>query len=281
MVIKQKERGKSMIRPMLLQSANEPFDSDEYIYEPKYDGIRLLIENTSSPMAYSRHLNDVTTKFPELLPIPYGVLLDGEVVQPDIKRLDNFEDLMSRFALSKTESVHTASLVKPVTLIAFDILKYEGKTLYSTPLMERKAILDKVIKDINNPQIIKTMYGENAGHSLFEVIKEHSLEGIVAKKKRSLYRPATRSYDWLKIINWTRTEGYIAKVKFNPLTLIIENEMNAYLGAIELGITKIHREAIIAHFNLYPTKRIPCIVKSRGLTSKGKLRLAILDQIFL
>jgi len=88
------------VSPMLLQRANEPFDDDSYITELKLDGIRLLLSKFDNKIKlYTRHNNEVTNKFPELisLDIPDGTILDGEIIVTDQEGKPDFEAMLSRF----------------------------------------------------------------------------------------------------------------------------------------------------------------------------------------
>lgn len=71
---------------MLLQTIDHPFDDDSFITELKLDGIRLIFTKINNKVKlYTRHNNEVTARFPELLTIdiPNGTVLDGEIIVTD------------------------------------------------------------------------------------------------------------------------------------------------------------------------------------------------------
>ena len=85
---------------MLLHKIDHPFDDDEYITELKLDGIRLILSKFNNTIKlYTRHNNEVTSKFPELLQlnIPDGTVLDGEIIVTDTHGKPDFESMMERF----------------------------------------------------------------------------------------------------------------------------------------------------------------------------------------
>jgi DNA ligase 1 len=88
------------ISPMLLQKVDQPFDNDEYLTELKLDGIRLIFSKINNrARLYTRHNNEVTSKFPELLNIviPNGTVLDGEIIFTNPVGKPDFEAMMARF----------------------------------------------------------------------------------------------------------------------------------------------------------------------------------------
>lgn len=97
------------VSPMLLHKAdnNEPFNSNLHLTELKLDGIRLLVDTQDGVRLYTRHNNEVTGKFPELvdnIPIESGTTLDGELIVTDSEGKPSFESVMERF---KSKRINT------------------------------------------------------------------------------------------------------------------------------------------------------------------------------
>ncbi|GAB6989907.1 hypothetical protein JCM16418A_19570 [Paenibacillus pini] len=126
------------ISPMLLQYAenNLPFDSESTRCELKFDGIRLLVSKMDRIRLYTRHNNEVTSLFPELLDIDLsaGTVLDGEVILTVDQGKPDFEEMMIRYK-SKRDKIK-------VTFVAFDIIKYKGIDVTGLPLHKRKDLLE-------------------------------------------------------------------------------------------------------------------------------------------
>ena len=135
--------------------------------------------------------------------------------------------------------------------MCFDIL-YEGKDLNELTLLERKQILSKY-KD--NDHFNKTFFIEEKGVNLFKEIKKLNLEGIVAKKKDSIYEIGVRTYNWLKIKNIKQKEFYIGGYTIN------KNNLSLYLG--ELDNNKLNYVGKVALAKKY--KLSQDILKSKKL----------------
>jgi bifunctional non-homologous end joining protein LigD len=188
--------------PMLCHTAEAPFSSDDWIYELKYDGFRLIAFGGAGDAALRyRSGQDPTNRYPELtsavraLPIP-GLVLDGEVVVLDGEGKPDFHKLAERAQLHKTSEVQRAAMAAPVAYVVFDLLGAAGYDLRGFPLLVRKELLRRIL-----PGVGPLRYGdhvEGRGEALLEQVVARGLEGVVAKKKDAPYR-STRSKDWLKM----------------------------------------------------------------------------------
>ncbi|WP_078543093.1 ATP-dependent DNA ligase [Litchfieldia alkalitelluris] len=260
------------VSPMLLHKSDEPFESNVYFTELKFDGIRLLLSKFDNKVRlYTRHNNDVTSLFKELhdINIPNGTVLDGELIVPGVKGKPEFELMMERFSSNKSNHF--------IQYVVFDIIKYNSQDLTFTPLYERKQILDEVISD--SKHVVKSQYIEGNGVAYFDLIKQQGLEGIVLKNKNSKYQTNKRSHDWLKVINYQYKDVYITGLKKAEFGAVLSFEDGRYLGIMEFmpleSRKRLHSmKKIIGetekYINIEPVK---CNVKYRNLTSKGLLRI--------
>jgi bifunctional non-homologous end joining protein LigD/DNA ligase-1 len=194
--------------PMLLSEVSKPFDSEDYIYELKYDGMRCLIFVSSSYFRImNRHFKDITYLFPELRDIQknisHKVIFDGEIICV-VGGKPSFSKLQERIHLKNKSKINYQSLTNPVVFMAFDII-YDDKNLVDKPLLERKKILEGYE---DNNLFVKSFFLEKEGIKLFKNVKKLKLEGIVAKKKDSKYYINTRSDEWVKIKNF-REEDFL------------------------------------------------------------------------
>lgn len=124
------------IFPMLLETAAGPFSHSGFIFEPKVDGHRLIYSQQSGDVRlYTRHNNDCTRQYPELLlPFDSDIILDGEVACTDPETgLNDFEAVMSRFSTRQHSKVQQFPKTLPATFAIFDILQYKGQTCVSSP----------------------------------------------------------------------------------------------------------------------------------------------------
>lgn len=169
--------------PMLIGRSEEAFDSEDYLYEIKWDGTRCLAycsDHTELINKRDKLLND---QFPELLNLhrclPKSAVLDGEIVvfhegKPDFYALQRREMLRSAFR------VRLAQDSDPATFIVFDILEYNGKDLTGLPLIKRKEKL-KSFRQSETAVCSRTYLQE--GRQLYAWTQAQNLEGIVAKEK--------------------------------------------------------------------------------------------------
>jgi len=198
-----------ILRPMLLKEVDKPFNSKDYIYEIKYDGIRALIYASDKEFKIiTRNGNNVANIYPELKDIQklvgkHKVIFDGEIVAFKNGK-PSFSELQHRNNLKNKSKINSLLSEIPICFIAFDII-YLDKALTDLVLLERKNILNNFL---DTDIFIKTkMYDD--GLKLFSHIKKIGLEGIVAKQKSSVYIPNKRVDTWLKIKNFKKEFFYV------------------------------------------------------------------------
>jgi bifunctional non-homologous end joining protein LigD len=170
-----------------------------WAYEFKWDGVRALLDvGERGARLTSRAGNDVSAGYPELVAQAAGVgdaLLDGEIVAFDGGR-PSFERLQSRMHLRGKADVVRAAAECPVTFVAFDVLRRFGVDLTARPYAERRATLERFAADHPGWTLSPSF---DDGAATEAVAREHGLEGVVAKRISSIYRPGARSDDWRKL----------------------------------------------------------------------------------
>jgi bifunctional non-homologous end joining protein LigD len=189
------------LRPMLATLAADAFDDAGWLFEPKWDGVRALATCTDETLLVSRTMKDMTATYPDLGKlherlVALDAIVDGEIVAMKDGR-PSFELLQGRINLSNPREIQRIAKEIPVRFIAFDILYLDGRSLIGLPLEERKEILEGVVVSGGNVDVSTTIPED--GVALFEAAKAQHLEGIVAKKLGTPYRPGKRSRDWLKV----------------------------------------------------------------------------------
>ncbi len=204
------------VKPMLA-TAGEPFSHDDWLFEIKYDGYRLLAGKEDGQVRLiSRNQNDFTAVFPEIAEVlealPYDdFLLDGEVVVHDAEGLPSFAGLQQRGRLTRTLDIGRAAVQWPATLYAFDLLLFGGYDLRRFPLTERKRLLTELLPTAGPIRLSEHI--EREGEAMFEQLKALKLEGIVGKRAGSSY-VGRRSSDWIKAS--ARSNDDFAVVGFTP-----------------------------------------------------------------
>ena len=214
---KKKNKAEAMlpkIKSMLAHPFEKAFDSKDWVFEVKWDGVRAILYNDNNNIRIqSRNGNDITKLYPEIvntvktsLRRSKSTVLDGEIVVLNEKGIPDFHTHQHRMHIQNSHEIMSLSVKNPATYYVFDILYDDGKNLENLGYLERRQILDSTLK--TNDTIRISEYIEEKGTQILASSKELKLEGIVAKHKRSVYREGIRSRDWLKIKN-TKTQDCV------------------------------------------------------------------------
>jgi bifunctional non-homologous end joining protein LigD len=197
--------------PMLAHLWPAPFDDDDWVFEPKLDGIRTLVYTTmDSTRLVSRTGRDQSATYPELHLIHNRVtsvnaVLDGEIVAPDEAGRPSFERLQQRMNLTSPHDVERAKRAIPVELYAFDLLWLDGEDLTRLPQAERRRRLEAVAV-VGGKRLSLTYAVPGTGVDFFDAAGKLGFEGVVAKRADSRYLPGRRSPDWRKVKNLNRQD---------------------------------------------------------------------------
>ena len=233
------------IRPMLIGTEGQPFDSDEYIYELKLDGERCIayLDRDKTILKNKRNIL-MLPKVPELAEIHKNVnvrcILDGELAVIKDGRPDFFE-IQKRSMMSNPVKIDMAAKKYPACFTAFDILYYENRQVTDLPLTERKELLQKAVIS-ENGRFAVSRFIEKNGIQFYALAEQQDWEGIVAKRKDSKYYFDKRTKDWIKIKYLQDDDfvvlGYVPKE--NSMNSIIlgqySNGQLVYKGHVTLGV---------------------------------------------
>src|SRR5262245_34439187 len=200
-------------QPLMLATLEErPFSSPEWIFEIKYDGVRVLAERNGDTIElYGRNGTQITNRYPELgealkkLHIE-PVVIDRQIVALDDRGQPSFQRLQARMHLTSPRDVELGMAAAPVEGFFFDCLALGDHDLRSLPLVYRKEFLKSFL-----PLLGRAHYSDHvaeAGKAFFDAASERGLEGIVAKKANS-HDVGVRSRDWNKIKRQRRQEFVI------------------------------------------------------------------------
>jgi bifunctional non-homologous end joining protein LigD len=190
------------IHPMLATPVNEPFDGAEWLFEIKWDGYRAIAFIDDGKLRLvSRNQNELSARFPELKDLPKFVkaksaILDGEVVALDEEGRASFSLMQQRTGFRPGGRRVATKADVPVLYYAFDLLYLDGYDLRRVPLEERKRTLALVL--VTGDSVRYSDHYEKQGKALFEMARKKGLEGILAKKRDSIYQER-RTSEWLKI----------------------------------------------------------------------------------
>lgn len=285
----------TQIDPSLAKGASKVPVGSDWLYEVKWDGYRVsLFISSGEVRVITRGGLNWTVRFPAIAASAktLGVetaILDGEAVVLDEEGRSDFSRLQRavgahRFAVNTTE----------IVMYAFDLLYIDGNDLRDRPLEDRKAILERVLRDATRAiRFCETIEGD--GTAILDAVCELGLEGVVAKRKRGRYRSG-RGGDWQKIkcvqtaefyvIGYAIAAGGVAKL------LLGRKDDNglSYVGSVGSGFTRQSAKELLQSLEAVreadPLSRVrgntvrlqlPLIVAKvnfRGWTVSGKLRHA-------
>jgi bifunctional non-homologous end joining protein LigD len=198
------------LEPMLASAERLPADDEEWGFEIKWDGVRAIAYWQPNQLRIeSRNLNDVSARYPELraLGLQLGsreAVLDGEIVAFDEQGRPSFERLQRRMHVSSTSVVRRLADEAPVSYMIFDVLYLDGHTTMALAYRERRALLEGL--ELKGSTWQTPAYHAGEGRELLAAAAEQRLEGVVAKRLSSPYRPGKRTDEWLKIKNVNRQE---------------------------------------------------------------------------
>ncbi len=192
-----------IVESMQATLTERPFSSPEWYFEPKLDGVRAIsLVHGGKARLFSRRGIEATKTYPGIAselgeqPSP-ALVLDGEIVALDENGVPSFQRLQQRLGLQRETDIKKAEAAVPVLYYAFDILYAEGYDLRGAPLSERKSLLAQML--MPGPCIRFVQHFEQEGEAAYKAAVSFGLEGLIAKRRDSLYESGRRARNWLKI----------------------------------------------------------------------------------
>ncbi|MDD4678725.1 MAG: DNA ligase D, partial [Tissierellia bacterium] len=257
----------------LAKLANTVPEGDEWLYEMKYDGYRILafVEGNSVRLI-TRNGNDITKRFfkiaSSLIDLAKGraMVLDGEIVVTDDSGKTDFQALQNYLKAQKPQTL---------TYIIFDLLAIDGEDIRGHSLMDRKEKLESLMQDAPN-NLYYSRYVKGYGKESFAAACEAGMEGIVGKKPDSIYS-GNRNDDWIKLKCDKRQEfvigGYSLSDKrtsgVSSLLLgVYDGEELIYAGRAGTGISE--NDMIVLESNFQGLKRLESPFKQEPKTKSNE-----------
>lgn len=241
---------------MLAQSGSgTPPGGAEWMHEVKWDGVRgILARNDDRVVLRSRSGREMAATYPELASaaadLEPGTILDGEIVTLSSDGVPSFELLQRRMNLRAPGRVAEAAASVPVTYVVFDQLHEPAGTMIGASLEDRLALL--MALDLPRGIVQSDTFADP--DPLWGSVVERGLEGIVSKRRRSLYRPGTRSPDWIKTVAFKSLRAVVGGFTgaegsrhggFGALILGLRaGERMRWIGSVGSGFTETDVRAI-------------------------------------
>lgn len=192
---------------MRATAAAAPPPGDGWAFEVKWDGVRALVFADAGKIRVRQGRGtDAGARYPELATPPPALagrraVIDGEIVAFDDAGRPSFQLLQRRMGLTKEATIRARAAETPVACVAFDLLWLDGRSLLDQPYEERRRLLAELGLDDGTSHWQAPRHHLGDGEALWRVVQERNLEGIVAKRLGSPYRPGRRSRDWVKVRN--------------------------------------------------------------------------------
>lgn len=266
------------LRPMLAMLDTPPLRQKGLVYEPKYDGIRAVVEVTPrhGTRIWSRNGHDKTGQFPGIVAalekaaprLKAPVVLDGEIVALDGDgRPTGFQQLQGRIHVTGSREIERLDRTQPTALMLFDVLKAAGEDLCGLPLVERRVRLERLGRHVfrlkpnaaRSPIRLSEQAADDGRAMHARAVKEH-WEGLIVKEAGSTYQPGRRSPAWrkLKIVH---EQEFVIAGWTEP------RQTRAYFGALLLAVYEGSRLVYVGHtgtgFDQKELERVWKLLKAR------------------
>ena len=292
----------SIVLPMLATRA-APFDSDDYLFEVKWDGVRALtaIEDRRWRL-WGRSGSDYTERYPELAVLrrlPSGTIIDGELIVLQNGRAD-FPALLRRHQRCRSSALGRVDPGMPVHYLVFDLLFEKGRSLLRRPLRERRERLYELLGRAGD--VVTYSDGVvGCGCDFFAQVVARGHEGIMAKHLAATYLPGQRSHAWKKvkptqvlpcvIIGYRLGRNGVHKL----LVAAVRDGVLQYVAEVSRGFTEQARAELTQRLRARasshsvvacPTRacwvepELYCRIRFQEWTRHGRLRHPVFDGCF-
>lgn len=278
------------LSPMLATSGEvAKLGARDWVFETKWDGFRVIAEiDEGNVVIRSRAGNIVTDRYPRIAELGrqlrgHRIVLDGEAVVFDAEGSSNL-------ALLQADPAHAE-------LVAFDVLYLDGTSLLRKRYADRRQVLEALAEGV--PSLLVPPRLEGSGADALEYSREHRLEGVVAKRKDSVYLPGKRGQSWIKTRNWRTQEVIIggwrrsAAREFASLLVGVRHDGELYyIGRVGTGFSDREMSGLTARLRplrrktspftneltaderkdaVWATPKIPGTVRYMNWTESGRL----------
>jgi bifunctional non-homologous end joining protein LigD len=264
------------LQPMLATLTDAPFDDPGWVFETKWDGFRMVscIERGSVTL-YSRNGKIVSDSYRRVAQalerIEHDAVIDGELVALDPHGVPRFQLLQNALRTQVNLNYY-----------AFDLMFLDGEDIRGLPLLDRKQRLRRILP--KSSVLAFSEHRREHGTIFFKEAEQQGLEGIMAKRARSLYLSGTRSTDWLKVKAVRRQEAVIvgftaprrSRPFFGSLVLALRADKGwCYIGHVGTGFTHAILKELHAKLAALRTTSspFPTRVKDEAATTWVKPRL--------
>ncbi len=258
----------SRVGVTLAKLAEKAFSDPNWLFEVKWDGVRTLAYvNSGKTKLESRSARDVTSEYPEFHELAAHLnakqaILDGEIVTLDDAGRSDFHALQNRLGVHNPSPRLQQTV--PVIYYFFDLLYCDGYDLRKSPLVERKKLLEEILRSAD--RVRYSSHELEHGEALYEAARENQLEGILGKRIDSIY-PGSRTDNWLKFKVVSEIDAVVAgyttprgsRHYFGSLVLGLYQEKGKlqYIGNVGTGFNEESLQTIFERLQPLNSNRMP------------------------
>lgn len=234
-------------------------ERERWALEVKWDGYRAIARiDADGVHLFSRRGNDITLTYPDLIePLRTAVhareaILDGEIVGLDHAGAPSFAALQTRAGLTRPADVGNARAVVPVRIVLFDMLEIDGRDVRADSFDTRHARLVATITPSAQVRVSDLLTGSVA--DLLGWCRRSGYEGLIAKRRRSSYRPGVRSRDWVKlktrsareviVAGWVKGQRSLTGTVGALILALPDDGGLRYAGRVGTGFTRHERDTL-------------------------------------
>jgi bifunctional non-homologous end joining protein LigD len=212
-----------MFQPMLASPGKDVPSGDEWVFEPKYDGIRIIaLVKPKAVALMTRNGHDKRRQFPEIAErltalarkLDRDLVLDGEVVALDEEGGPaRFQELQGRMHLNDEAAVSSLASDSPAAFVVFDLLLDDDDILLDEPWEERRARLERVMRGVmaSSRKVLRlSEVAEGSPDDMMDEARRQGWEGVMAKRRSGKYEPGRRVRHWQKLKIENRQEFVVA-----------------------------------------------------------------------
>lgn len=266
----------AMIQPQLATLVDHAPTEAGWVHEIKYDGYRILARiDNGSVRLYTRNKNEWTGQFPSLVkalePLAArGAWLDGEVVVLKADGTTHFQELQNAISIGREPDL---------TYMVFDLPYLDGYDLSEVPLIERKRLLEDLLRRSGLSDRVR--YSDHIagdGSAVYNHACRFALEGVISKRADASYIPK-RTRSWLKVKCLQRqefvvggfSEGSGSREGFGALLLGVYNDKDEliYSGRCGTGFSSVSLRELAERLSALEISKAPFVNPPRGYDAKG------------
>lgn len=283
--------------PMLAETASDAalasLDAEEWAFEMKWDGIRVIAEvDGDRCVLRSRSGADLSATYPELASLPRALhvdraVLDGELVAIGANGAPSFSRLQQRFGLTRRADVARAKEVVPAMYLVFDVLSIDGTDCRALSYEQRRELLIELFDaQPGGPAAVPDAF-DGTGEQAMQTSRELGLEGLVAKRRRSSYSSGVRSSNWLKfpfidtaevvVIGWRESSADPSGLA--SLLLAELEPVPRYAGRVGTGFSAAERRALLEKLRPLEQPSPACDVPSEARREAHWVRPALAAEV--